>query len=750
MCVPRITRRRSHSRRDADDLIVRETNAVNVRVYWKSYAEMIVPLSLWESTKHLEKQIFEAISLEDMRNMMKQSFADDNLVEPFSVYTSFSYNTRPSAMTEALEGRRKRVRADILMTKISVTTKPNIVEDIGNFAEYTTNMAIMRELKNYRPARRPILKAPSMESEKFKRKRLLVSRDWFFYAIWATRIKNAIRAVYSSQEEQETKRKELRQLRARLSQKMQKLQGAKKSRAWYDSGSDAATKDELSSCLNMISGKLKTSEGSQQPQEEDEEDSTESLWGVQLTFRCQSMVVCAHGADVGKRNGKPVIEFQVQAPCASLSFGRNSVEAAFLVGEFRAFDYAKFAREPSKKAQVDYTAVNSFSRCTPNSKDLRYRSEAVGSTNVQKCASFARSPISRPSEFGHNNRLLTESKESNGPRVPAAAAAGFPRTLASLSATFDDEASCTSVKQSCFALLQGKSQGACGLRLILNLADVPEDKDRCDLGVKGELGNLTVEVHDRVMEALCELLAPYRELYWFRDFPQADARPKAQRGVVIGKVNSRTKDNIITETQIKRIKQAAHMGSSCDKLDSMLAEKDLNVGLSWENVSLALMDPSSEEPVSAVTMAPGSLRVTKKGERCSVTAFGLTVTTARSLSLTACLASVLFRVILLGVEDEDVRGRELAHWVGAGLQGTLRRDHQAASRSGKGEHTLLRELEGVGGRPVGPRRGKDGGNPQAQHGHTEAGKTDGEQAAQQGERDLGGSTRVGLSPEAAA
>ena len=96
--------------RDYDDLIVRETNFTNVRVYWKSSAEMFIPNSLWESTKGMEKQIFDAISFEDLRNMMKQSYADDNLVEPFSIYTSFSYNTRPTAIAEAIANKRSKFK----------------------------------------------------------------------------------------------------------------------------------------------------------------------------------------------------------------------------------------------------------------------------------------------------------------------------------------------------------------------------------------------------------------------------------------------------------------------------------------------------------------------------------------------------------------------------------------------------------------------------------------------------------------
>jgi CTP:phosphocholine cytidylyltransferase-like protein len=58
--------------KDNDSLIIRETNASNIRIYWKSMAEMFIPLSLFESTMHSDQQIFEAISLEELRTLMQQ------------------------------------------------------------------------------------------------------------------------------------------------------------------------------------------------------------------------------------------------------------------------------------------------------------------------------------------------------------------------------------------------------------------------------------------------------------------------------------------------------------------------------------------------------------------------------------------------------------------------------------------------------------------------------------------------------
>ena len=42
------------------------------RFYWNCMSEMIVPTSLWEQTKHLKYQIFDAMSAEDLRELMIQ------------------------------------------------------------------------------------------------------------------------------------------------------------------------------------------------------------------------------------------------------------------------------------------------------------------------------------------------------------------------------------------------------------------------------------------------------------------------------------------------------------------------------------------------------------------------------------------------------------------------------------------------------------------------------------------------------
>jgi hypothetical protein len=179
--------------RDSAGLIMRETNIFDVKVYWKSMAEMYIPLSLLESTKNSEKQIFEAISLEEVRTLMNESFAAEHFVESFSVYSTFTLNTRVGAVEEALRGGRPRFNADVLITKLLLNVTPNKLNDLITFIEYVNNVKIFEMLQAYRPSRRPITTHKANESEKLKRTRRLIVRDWFFYGLWAIRLKKVLK-----------------------------------------------------------------------------------------------------------------------------------------------------------------------------------------------------------------------------------------------------------------------------------------------------------------------------------------------------------------------------------------------------------------------------------------------------------------------------------------------------------------------------------------------------------------------------
>lgn len=48
----------------------KELNVKNIKVYWNSMSEMFVPTSVWEQTRHLKFQIFEALEASFLKDIM--------------------------------------------------------------------------------------------------------------------------------------------------------------------------------------------------------------------------------------------------------------------------------------------------------------------------------------------------------------------------------------------------------------------------------------------------------------------------------------------------------------------------------------------------------------------------------------------------------------------------------------------------------------------------------------------------------
>ncbi len=50
--------------------MIKELNVNKAMVYYKPKSEMYIPTSLWESTRHLENQIFDAMPAESLSELM--------------------------------------------------------------------------------------------------------------------------------------------------------------------------------------------------------------------------------------------------------------------------------------------------------------------------------------------------------------------------------------------------------------------------------------------------------------------------------------------------------------------------------------------------------------------------------------------------------------------------------------------------------------------------------------------------------
>jgi len=46
----------------------------NLSIYWDTSSRLLIPTSLWDSTKDLANQIYEALDLNDLKNFLREYF----------------------------------------------------------------------------------------------------------------------------------------------------------------------------------------------------------------------------------------------------------------------------------------------------------------------------------------------------------------------------------------------------------------------------------------------------------------------------------------------------------------------------------------------------------------------------------------------------------------------------------------------------------------------------------------------------
>ena len=57
--------------------LLKDLKATGVRVYWNCLSEMYIPTSLWEQTRSLKYQIFEAMDAAQLNELMAQAFQEN-------------------------------------------------------------------------------------------------------------------------------------------------------------------------------------------------------------------------------------------------------------------------------------------------------------------------------------------------------------------------------------------------------------------------------------------------------------------------------------------------------------------------------------------------------------------------------------------------------------------------------------------------------------------------------------------------
>jgi hypothetical protein len=88
------------------------------------------------------------------------------------------------------------------MPSLSISLSPPLSSRLDTLHTYCSNYLILRDLKQYRPHRRPITRVPrDLEGNPgVKRKRHLIVRDWFYYVIWYIRLRKIVRNLVREEE----------------------------------------------------------------------------------------------------------------------------------------------------------------------------------------------------------------------------------------------------------------------------------------------------------------------------------------------------------------------------------------------------------------------------------------------------------------------------------------------------------------------------------------------------------------------
>jgi hypothetical protein len=145
------------------------------------------------------------MDVEELRGFMRTPFQKEKVrMAPYSyVMQEFSFEN------ELYYERKKNddtvMNTFIKCSNLDVALTPQMVEDCSQLCEMFQNYFLSKDLKQYRPHRRPIIlddkqkKEHWAASQPFKRKRRLIIRDWFFYVVWYNRLKKLIQNMYDTE-----------------------------------------------------------------------------------------------------------------------------------------------------------------------------------------------------------------------------------------------------------------------------------------------------------------------------------------------------------------------------------------------------------------------------------------------------------------------------------------------------------------------------------------------------------------------
>lgn len=174
--------------------IFKDIECFGLSVYVNSKSEMFIPTSLWLETKSNQNGIFDAMPSQIIVQLMEKQEGFSFIMEPMDIFANFA------------DIKGNKAFFSILFNNLKLRFTPDSLQDINTLLEHFETVKICKDLKMYRPQRRPCTATLSPKyygkdeqelPERVRRKRKLIVRDWFFYVVWFIRLKKIRRNIFS-------------------------------------------------------------------------------------------------------------------------------------------------------------------------------------------------------------------------------------------------------------------------------------------------------------------------------------------------------------------------------------------------------------------------------------------------------------------------------------------------------------------------------------------------------------------------
>ena len=171
-------------------------------MYWNCLSEMYIPTSLWEQTRSLKYQIFEAMDASQLTELMAQAFQPNESDFYQHVVEKVDLSCQLHNYDSEEKGLKERVRQvnqiSLASGKAKVNINPQILSDMKHLSDRFFAHYLLRDLKQYRPHRKPLTEVPKHLEKRLtlRKKRRLIVRDWFFFVVWYVRLRKILKGMY--------------------------------------------------------------------------------------------------------------------------------------------------------------------------------------------------------------------------------------------------------------------------------------------------------------------------------------------------------------------------------------------------------------------------------------------------------------------------------------------------------------------------------------------------------------------------